>query len=440
MPERRSPLYDFHARSARELVKGGGDFMVPLSYTSPVDEHLSVRGNVGMQDLSSMGEVDIKGPGAERLIRRLLVNEVADMEPGQVRYSTICNDKGGIVDDVTAYKFDDEHFMVVTSSGPRQKTVRWIAEHAAGTSAYVTDITGGTALLVVQGPRSYAYLKTVAENVDLDRIKFFRFSTVRIADIDLLISRSGYTGELGYELYTPAEQALVLWEHILRTSRAFTLQPYGIGAMQSLRIEKAYPLYGPDIDETYTPFHVGLDRWIAFEKRDFIGRDALLRIREQGLDRRWVGLILESEAPAAANDKVYSIGDVATFRERMFSGGEAGAHKDTLLPGERQVGRVSCSARGHTVGKMLAMAYLNTAHSWPGNNLIVEINGRPVLARVAATPFFDPQNNRVRARPRDDARAEPGPGPRPGPQPGSGPQPGPGSGSQPGSSLDAGGH
>src|SRR5579875_3919265 len=114
MAERRSPLYDFHARSARELLKGGGDFMVPASYTSPVDEHLNVRKNVGMQDLSSMGEVDIKGPGAERLIRRLLVNEIADMEPGQLRYSTMCNDRGGIVDDVTAYKFDDEHFMIVT--------------------------------------------------------------------------------------------------------------------------------------------------------------------------------------------------------------------------------------------------------------------------------------------------------------------------------------
>ena len=120
MPERRTPLYDFHLRSARDVVKGGGDFMFPVSYTSPVEEHLNVRKNVGMQDLSSMGEIDVKGPGAERLIRHLLVNDVADMEPGQLRYSTICNEAGGIVDDITVYKFDDEHFMIVTSSGPRQ--------------------------------------------------------------------------------------------------------------------------------------------------------------------------------------------------------------------------------------------------------------------------------------------------------------------------------
>src|ERR671930_1475369 len=141
MTERITPLFDVHLRSAREMVKGGGDFMFPVSYTSPVEEHLNVRRNVGMQDLSSMGEVDIQGPGAERLIRRLLVNDIADMEPGQLRYSTMCNDAGGVVDDITVYKFNDEHFMIVASSGPRKKTARWIADHAIGTSTYVTDIS-----------------------------------------------------------------------------------------------------------------------------------------------------------------------------------------------------------------------------------------------------------------------------------------------------------
>ena len=191
MPERRTPFYDFHARSARNVIKGGGELMYPTSYTSPVEEHLNVRRNLGMQDLSTMGEVDIKGPGAERLIRRLLVNEVADMEPGQLRYSTMCNEEGGIVDDLTVYKFDDEHFMIVTSSGPRLKACRWIADHAVGTSAYVTDMTAAIALPVVQGPRSRAYLKTVIEGVDLDELRFFRFSRCRIGDVELLVSRSG---------------------------------------------------------------------------------------------------------------------------------------------------------------------------------------------------------------------------------------------------------
>jgi aminomethyltransferase len=420
MVERRTPLYDIHLRSAREMVRGGGDYMFPTSYTSPVEEHLNVRRNLGMQDLSSMGEVDVQGPGAERLIRRLLVNDVADMEPGQVRYSTMCNEGGGIVDDVTVYKFDDEHFMIVTSSAPRLKTARWIREHAVGTGAYATDVSGAVALLTIQGPRSRSYLKSVAQDIDLDALKFFRFSAARLAGVDLLLSRSGYTGELGYELYVPAEQAAALWEHVAQSGRAFNLQPYGTAAMHSLRIEKAFPLYGVDIDEDCTPFHAGLDRWIAFNKRDFIGRDALLRVQEQGLDRRWAGLILQSDVPAAAGDAVYSVGDVASFREKMFSGPEAGEYRDSMLPSERAIGRITCSARGHSVGHMLAMAYLDTAHLWPGHAVMVGINGRLIPARVAPTPFFDPQNARLRARARDDEPAPRVEAASPAPAPGDG--------------------
>ena len=412
MAERRTALFDFHLRSARGIIKGGGDFMFPTSYTSPVEEHLNVRRNLGVQDLSTMGEVDIKGPGAERLVRRLLVNEVQDMEPGQLRYSTMCNEEGGVVDDVTVYKFGDEHFMIVTSSGPRLKTYRWISEHAEGSSAYVTDMTAAIALPVVQGPRSRAYLKTVVEDVDLDSLKFFRFAPCRIGEVELLISRSGYTGELGYELYTPADQAGLLWEHILKTGREFNLKPYGVEAMQSLRIEKSYPLYGPDISEDYTPFHLGLDRWIRFNKRDFIGREALLRLQERGLEKRWVGLTLESEVPAAAGDEVYAISDVATFREVVETGAEAGEYEDQLMPGERRIGHVTSSAWGPSVGRMLAMAYVDTAHAWPGASLIVEINGRPIPARVSPTPFFDPENARTRSEPsEDERRSEPPPRP-----------------------------
>lgn len=397
MPERRTPLYDIHARSA-QMVKGGGEYMFPLSYTSPVEEHINTRTNVGMQDLSSMGEIDIKGPGAERLINRLLVNDIQNMEPGQLRYSTMCREDGGVVDDVTVYKFHDEHFMIVASSGPRKKTARWIADHCIGASAYATDISGAIALPVVQGPRSRDFLLSVVEDGDVESLKFFRFTKARINGTELIVSRSGYTGELGYELYTPAEEAAVLWEYLLQKGREFGLLPYGLLAMQSLRIEKGYPLYGNDVNESVTPFHVGLDRWIKFHKRDFIGREALLRVQEEGVSERWVGLVLESDVPATPNDPVYSIGDVASFREKMFTGSEAGDYKDTEIPGRAQIGHVTCSAKGHTVGKMLAMAYIRTSHSWPGSRVLVRINGRFVPATVTMTPFFDPEGVRLRAK------------------------------------------
>jgi aminomethyltransferase len=400
MAERRTPFYDYHLRHAGQLVKGGGDYLFPDAFTSGADEHINTRTNVGMQDISSMGEVDIKGPGAERLLNRLVVADLRSLEPGQIRYTTMCNEAGGIVDDITVYRFHDEHFMVVTSSGPRKKVVRWLADHAQGTSAYVTDLSAAVALAVVQGPRSREFLRTVVRDGDLDHLRFFRFMPATVAGVELLLSRSGYTGELGYELYTPAEEAGALWEALLKQGKAYGLQPYGLLAMQSLRIEKAFPLYGNDLHEGVTPFHAGLDRWICFEKREFMGRAALLRVQETGIQERWVGLALESPAPASPGDPVYSVGDIASFRARKMSGGEAGEQEEGALPGER-IGQITASAMGYSVGKMLAMAYVRTTHAWPGSKLVVVSNGRPLVAVVAQTPFFDPGGARMRAKTSD---------------------------------------
>lgn len=399
MAERRSPLYDIHLRTASQMVKGGGDYMFPLTYTSEMEEHLNTRKNVGMQDISSMGELDIKGPGAERLVARLLVNEVRDMHPGQVRYSTICDEDGYIIDDITAYKFNDEHFMIVTSSATRQKTADWVKDHAVGTSTYVTDQSTAIALLSVQGPRSLDYLSSVVQGYDLQDLRFFRFTQASINDTRLIISRTGYTGELGFELYVPSDEAAVLWEYIVKTGREFGLQPYGAAAMQSLRIEKAFPLAGPDIDGTQTPFHVGeLHKYIDFAKREFIGREALLDWQDRGLDYRWTGFTLKSDIPAKNGDKIYSVADISSFREKMFSGSEAEDYFDRERPGMEEIGTITSSARGHSVKKMLALGYMSVTHSYPGSRIIVDVAGRPILATVTNYPFFDPTGSRLRSR------------------------------------------
>ena len=400
MAERRLPLHDYHLRHAGQLVRGGGDFLFPLSYTSPADEHVNTRTNVGVQDLSSMGEVDVKGPGAERLLNDLVVAELRDLEIGQVRYTAMCHEGGGIVDDLTVYRFADEHFMVVTSSGPRKDAVRWIVEHAEGRSAFATDITAAVALLAVQGPRSRDLLRRLVEGVDFDTLRFFRFASGTLSGVELIVSRTGYTGELGYELYVPADEAGTVWDVLLAQGRELGLQPYGAAAMQSLRIEKALPLYGKDITPDVTPFHLGLDRFIRFDKRQFIGREALLRIQDTGLDERWVGLVLEGSTPAAADDPVHAVGDVAAFRAQRFSGPEAGEPVEPYEPGER-VGTITASAHGYTVGKLLALAYISVTHAWPGRRLLVMIGGRPVPAVVTPTPFFDPEGARIRAKASD---------------------------------------
>ncbi len=321
------------------------------------------------------------------------------MLPGQVRYSTMVNEQGGIVDDVTAYKFHDEHWMIVTSSAPRKKSARWISEHAQGTSAYCTDLTGAIALLSVQGPRSRDFLKSIAQGADLDRQRFFTFSSTTIDGTPLLISRSGYTGELGYELYVPSEEALSIWEFLLKTGRDFGLRPYGTAAMQSLRIEKALPLAGPDIpgDESRTPFHLGLDRWIRFDKQDFVGREALLRWQEGGISERWVGLHVESDIAARPGAAVSTVTSISTDRRTRRSGARAGEAIAPKASGST-VGTVSSSTKGHSVGKMLALAYVQVSHAYPGAQLMIDIEGEPRPAKVVPLPFFDPQGQRMRGR------------------------------------------
>ncbi|MQA15695.1 MAG: aminomethyl transferase family protein [Pseudonocardiaceae bacterium] len=395
MIERRLALHDVHVRAGAQMVVGGGDYLFPVSYTSPLAEHVNTRTNVGMQDLSSMGEIDIKGPGAERLLNQLLVNDIRDMDPGRVRYSTICDEDGGIIDDITVSKLHDEHFLIVTSSAPRRQTYEWIAEHAAGASAYVTDISATIVFLAVQGPRSRELLQTVIDDADLAALRFFRFTSARIGETRILVSRSGYTGELGYELLIPAEEAVGVWELLRSRGAAFELKPYGVAAMHTLRLEKSLPLYGPDISRSDTPFHLGLDRWIRFDKRTFIGRDALLKVAERGPDRRWVGLALDADAPAAPKASVCALGGIDPVTEEVLAGPRAGEPEDRVRPGG-DVGWVTVSQWCPTAARHLAMAYVDTAHCWPGSRLVVRVGGRPVTAKVVATPFVDPGGARMK--------------------------------------------
>ncbi len=373
--ERRTPLYDYHAAHAKKMLKGGGDYVSPDQFSDAAREHANTRTNVGMQDLSTMGELDVKGPDAGSFLNSLTVNDLHDLQTGQVRYTTICNERGGIIDDLTVYKRADDHYMVVTSSGPRKRVAAWMTEKASGKRAYVTDISAAVALPVVQGPRSREVLHSVVEGADVAALKFFRFTPARVGETEVLISRSGYTGELGYEVYTPAEEAHLVWARLLEAGKPLGLEPYGVLAMQTLRLEKAFPLYGNDINEDLTPFNMGLDRWIKFDNRDFVGRDALLRTRDRGVARRWVGLVLDSDTPCAFKDKVHS-----------------GVQADAA-----EVGYVTYSNRGHTVGKTLAMAYVDTPYCSIGSGLSIDSQGKRIAATVAPTPFFDPDGTRARA-------------------------------------------
>lgn len=371
MAERRSPFYGSIVAAGATMGRVGGNFVSAHSYSGVRDEHLNTRAAVGVQDLSTMGKMDIKGPDAEALVNHVIVNDAAAMRPGQVRYSTVCREDGGIMDDLTVFRLADEHFMMVTGSVNRLKMFPWLRRHAEGRRAYVTDVTAAIAFPTIQGPNSRALLKTIVAEADLDVLKRWSFAHGMVGDTPVLVSRTGVTGELGFELFVPADEAAALWNTLFEAGTDFGLKPYGVLAMFTLGLEKAYPAHGIDMDETRTPFHVGLDRWIRFEKGDFVGRDALLRVRDEGTKESWVGLVVDGDEPAATDAPVKV-------------GGET-------------VGTVTYSDRGYSLGVTLATAHMRHPHHAVGTEAVIDIDGVPTRAVVAPLPFFDPAGERLRA-------------------------------------------
>ncbi|ESX61828.1 glycine cleavage system protein T [Mesorhizobium sp. LSHC422A00] len=370
MVERRSPFYTSIVGLGATMGRVGGDFVSAKTYSGIADEHLNTRKNVGVQDLSTMGKMDIKGAEAEALVNHIIVNDAAAMSPGQVRYSTVCRDDGGIMDDLTVFRLAPEHFILVTGSVNRLKMLPWLQHHAEARKAYVTDITAAVAFPTIQGPRSRELLKALSD-ADLDELKRWAFTSGRVGETKVLISRTGVTGELGFELFVPADEATSFWDALMRTGSDFGLKPYGVLAMFTLGLEKAYPAHGIDMDESRTPFHVGLDRWIKFDKGEFIGREALLKIRDKGLDERWTGLILDGDKPAATDARVFAEGEDA--------------------------GVVTYSDHGYSLGKVLATAHLRLPFTAIGTELSIDIDGKRTRAVVAPMPFFDPEGARLRA-------------------------------------------
>jgi aminomethyltransferase len=370
MPHRRTPFYTMATAFGAQMGRVGGDFLNAHSYGDVRAEHLNTRANVGLQDLSTMGKIDIKGPDAAALVDHLIVNDAAGMVPGQARYSSVCDEHGGIMDDLTIFRLADEHFLIVTGSLNRLKLVPWVRHHAEGRRAYVTDITAAIAFPTIQGPSSRALLQAVIPDADLTALPRWRFTWGHVGPTRVMISRTGVTGELGFELFVPADEAAFVWMALFAAGGAFGLRPYGVNAMFTLGLEKLYPAHGTDMDEARSPFHLGLDRFIRFEKPAFTGREALLRLRDRGVEEAWVGLWLEG-APVAAGTPVMD-----------------GAHK---------VGHVTYSDHGYSLDAPLATAHVAKAVAVEGMTLTLATPDGPRPARVTRRAFFDPEGARLKS-------------------------------------------
>ena len=353
----RTPLHDWHvAHGARTVDFGGWD--MPIQYTTITEEHKAVRGGAGLFDVSHMGRLSFGGTGALDLIQHVFTNDAATMMDFQVRYGLVCNEKGGIRDDVLVYRWPYGWAMVVNASN-REKIVSWIDSHKAGRDVQLVDQTLTTAMIAVQGPRAVELCRGLVE-ADASQLKYYFATPTRYRGKGCVVSRTGYTGEDGFEFMVAADQGVTLWEELLGRGA----RPCGLGARDTLRLEAAMPLYGHELNEEIDPLQAGLGWAVKLGKGEFIGREALLRRKDDAGLRRRVGLELDGKRIAREGAPV--------------------------LSGGAEVGRVTSGTFAPTLDRSIAMAYVDPALA-AGAACEVDIRGRAAPAKVAPLPFYKRQ-------------------------------------------------
>ena len=355
--ERKTPLYDIHVESKGKIVPFGG-YLLPVQYQGVIPEHMAVRQAAGLFDVSHMGEITCIGKDALANLNHLLTNDYTVMYDGQARYSPMCNENGGVVDDLIVYKVRDDHYFIVVNAANREKDFAWMKAHAFGDAVF-TDISDDVAQIALQGPKAEAILKKLVPEEDIPEKYYSCKFHKKIGDMDCIISRTGYTGEDGFEFYLAAEEAGKLWKLLLETGKDEGLVPCGLGARDTLRLEAAMPLYGHEMDDEISPRETGLGVFVKMQKEDFIGK-AALEARE--ITRKRVGL------------KVTGRGII---REHM-----------DLYDGEEKIGVSTSGTHCPFLGCPLAMALVNTEYAVPGTKIQAEIRGRRVEAEVVKLPFY----------------------------------------------------
>ncbi len=360
---KRTPLYEAHRRLGARMVPFGG-WEMPVQYSGIMEEHRAVRGHAGLFDVSHMGEMDLTGPGAIALAQRLVTNDVGRLAPGQALYTPMCTPDGGIIDDLLVYKLSDSHLMLVVNAANIAEDLEWIHGHA-GPGVQVTDRSAEIALLALQGPRAGDILRKLTP-VPLDAIGYYWFrEQVEVAGRTTIVSRTGYTGEDGFEIYVRSQDAVSLWDAILDAGQSEGLLPAGLGARDTLRLEAGYLLHGNDMDKTTSPLEAGLGWTVKLGKGDFIGAEALRRQKAEGLSRRLAGFTLD---------------------ERVIA-----RHGFAIQRGGAVIGRVTSGSFGPTVEKSIGLGYLTPQWAEPGHRIAVEVRGRAVPGTVTKLPFYTRQ-------------------------------------------------
>lgn len=356
-PLKRTPFHDIHVAAGAKMVSFAG-FEMPIQYSSGITaEHNAVRNGCGVFDVSHMGEFLVRGPRAIDFVSYVTSNDVAALAVGQVHYSAILTEQGTFVDDCLVYRYAD-HLMMVVNGSNKDKDLAHIQQYLGKFDAQIEDVSDDIGLLAVQGPNAQEILKALTP-ADLDAIKYYWFTETTVAGIPMTLSRTGYTGEDGFELYHPAKDSAKLWAALMKTGQ---ITPVALGCRDSLRLEMGMALYGNDIDDTYTPLEAGLGWLVKMKKGEFVGRAALEQQKAAGVPRKLVGF---------------------TFVEKAIP-----RHGYPVFVNGTPSGQVMSGVMSPSVGVGIGTAYVPTAHAKEGNTLEVEIRGKRIEGTITPFPFW----------------------------------------------------
>jgi aminomethyltransferase len=364
----RTPFYNIHEQAGAKLI-GFGGWEMPVQYDGIKQEHKAVRDSVGIFDVSHMGEFYVRGPEALALIQHLTINDAAKLTPGKAQYSAMCYEDGGIVDDLLVYKLsnDNEHaYMLVVNASNIAKDLKWIRDNN-DVDAEVVNNSADMCLLAVQGPKSISTLQKLTDT-DLSGIKFYNFEMGTLAGIEnIMLSATGYTGEKGFELYFDKNTAdpETVWNAIMDAGAEFDIQPCGLGARDTLRMEMGFALYGNDITKDTKPLEARMGWLTKLGKGDFIGREALQKLKKEGVSRKLMGLVLGD--PRAIPRPGYEIVD----------------------ENEQKIGYITSGTRSISLGKNIGMGYVPVSKSKEGSTVYVKIRSKVAEAKILKPPFLD---------------------------------------------------
>lgn len=361
MTARQTPLYETHVKYGGKIVEFGG-WLLPVQYAGILEEHKAVRERAGLFDVSHMGEVLVKGPGALAFLQKLVTNDVTRIADNQVQYTPMCYPDGGTVDDLLIYKRNQNEYFLVINAANIDKDWQWMKDNSAGFEVELTNLSAETAELALQGPLAETILKKLTD-APLAELKYYWFiPETKVAGKKVMVSRTGYTGEDGFEIYCCPEDAAYLWEAVMEAGKPHGLMPAGLGCRDTLRFEATLPLYGHELSATITPLEAGIGKFVALDKDEFNGRANLAEQKQNGLKRKIAGFVLTGRGIPRAEYPVVCEG--------------------------RRIGTVTTGSYAPTLEKNLGLALVEAKYAKIGQKFDIEIRNKLVSAEVIGKPFY----------------------------------------------------